>query len=79
MSTAIERLLATAKAEEGYLEKETNSNLDNPTANAETTTGTNTPGIWTLWACITGRRTATTGATSLWTGASSTHLSGCDL
>lgn len=34
MSTAIERLLATAKAEEGYLEKETNSNLDNPTANA---------------------------------------------
>lgn len=32
--TAVERLLATAKAEIGYLEKETNSQLDNKTANA---------------------------------------------
>lgn len=32
--TAIERLIATAKAEEGYLEKETNAQLDSKTANA---------------------------------------------
>lgn len=32
--SAIERVLATARAEEGYLEKETNSQLDSPTANA---------------------------------------------
>lgn len=32
--TAIERLIATAKAEEGYLEKATNAQLDSKTANA---------------------------------------------
>ena len=32
--TAIERLIATAKAEEGYLEKATNNQLDSKTANA---------------------------------------------
>lgn len=32
--TAIERLIATAKAEEGYLEKATNAKLDSKTANA---------------------------------------------
>lgn len=32
--TAIERLIATAKAEEGYLEKATNDQLDSKTANA---------------------------------------------
>lgn len=32
--TAIERLIATAKAEEGYLEKATNAHLDSKTANA---------------------------------------------
>lgn len=32
--TAIERLLTTARAEIGYAEKETNSQLDHPTANA---------------------------------------------
>lgn len=31
--TAVERLLATARAEIGYLEKETNKDLDDPTAN----------------------------------------------
>ena len=31
---ALERFLATASAEVGYCEKKTNSNLDNPTANA---------------------------------------------
>lgn len=34
MSTAVERLIATAQAEIGYLEKATNSQLDDPTANA---------------------------------------------
>ena len=34
MSTAIERLLATARGEIGYLEKETNSQLEDKTANA---------------------------------------------
>lgn len=32
--TAVEKLLATARAEIGYLEKETNAQLDSPTANA---------------------------------------------
>lgn len=32
--SAIERVIATARAEEGYLEKATNSNLDSKTANA---------------------------------------------
>lgn len=32
--TAIKRLIATAKAEEGYLEKATNAQLDSKTANA---------------------------------------------
>ena len=32
--TAVEKLLATARAELGYLEKETNAQLDSPTANA---------------------------------------------
>ncbi|MCM1222676.1 MAG: CHAP domain-containing protein, partial [Lachnospiraceae bacterium] len=32
--TPIEKLLATAQAEEGYLEKASNSQLDNPAANA---------------------------------------------
>lgn len=31
--TAIDRVIATARAEVGYIEKETNSQLDNPTAN----------------------------------------------
>ena len=31
--TPVERLLQTARAEIGYIEKETNSQLDNPTAN----------------------------------------------
>ena len=31
--TAIDRVIATARAEIGYIEKESNSQLDNPTAN----------------------------------------------
>lgn len=42
--TVIERLIATAKAEEGYLEKATNAQLDSKTANA----GSNN---WTKYAC----------------------------
>lgn len=41
--TAVERVIATAKAEEGYLEKATNANLDSKTANAGS-------GNWTKYA-----------------------------
>ena len=68
----VDRLLATARAEIGYIEKETNAHLDDKTANAG-------DGNWNKYArdldalgwSTTARRTAMPGATSSRTDASS--------
>ena len=70
--TPQERLLATAQAEIGYLEKKTNAQLDDKTANAGS-------GNWTKYArdldslrsIYNGRKNGFNGAMCLWIGASS--------
>lgn len=71
----VERLLATARAEIGYIEKDTNAQLDDKTANAG-------DGNWNKYArdldalgvVYNGKRMAMPGVTSSPTGASSRLL-----
>ena len=68
----VERVIAAARAELGYLEKASNAQLDSRTANAGDKNYTKYARDlfnWTPWGYTTGRSTDTPGVTFSWTGA----------